>query len=111
MGETEELDMPPCDAGHMIGYLFDIGPTMAAGMGDGPITHGEIESFRRNTGIEFDAWESRTLRCLSAEYSNESHKATARDCPAPWADAPYAKPVTTIATERTRNALRALASL
>ena len=79
-----EPEMPPCHAPHMVGYLFEIGPTMAAGMGNGPITHGEIESWQRNTGITLDAWESRTLKRLSLEYLNESYKSEERDCPPPF---------------------------
>lgn len=100
-------DMPPCDAPHLLGYLFEIGPTLAAGMGEGPLTHGEIASWQANTGIELQAWEARLLRRLSIDYLNQSHKARARDCPPPWGDAP----VPNLKAERTRNALRALAKL
>lgn len=99
--------MPPCDAPHLVGYLFEIGPTLAAGMGEGPLTHGEIESWQRNTGIRLQSWEARLLKRLSIEYLNESSKARARDCPAPWGDAP----VPNLKAERTRDALRALAAL
>ena len=103
--------MPPCDAGYLLGVLFEIGPTVPAGMGAGPITHGEIDAWQRNTGIALSAWECRTLRRLSMDYLGESHKATARDCPAPWEDAPYVAPVLNVKAERTRDALRALATL
>lgn len=84
----EEPEMPPCDAQYVIGYLFEIGPTM----GEGPVTHGEIESWQRNTGIRLTTWEARILKRLSLEYLGESQQATERGRPAPWADAPYAKP-------------------
>lgn len=103
--------MPPCDAGYLVAYLFELGPTTPAGMDDGPISHGEIEAWQRNTGIELDAWECRTLKRLSIEYMSENRKATARDCPAPWLAAPYLKPLPSLAAERTRDALRALAKL
>ena len=81
LGDT--IEMPPCDGGYLVGYLFEVGPTM----GESPVTHTEIESWQRNTGIELNSWEARTVRSLSIAYMNESHKATKRDCPAPYAPA------------------------
>ena len=106
-GGMDEPDMPPCDALYLVGYLFEIGPTLPAGMGEGPLTHGEIASWQSNTGVRLESWEARLLRRLSLDYLNESYKARARDCPAPWGDAP----VPNLKAERTRNALRALATL
>lgn len=103
----EDPDMPPADALHLVGYLFEIGPTLPAGMGEGPLTHGEIASWQHNTGVRLQSWEARLVKRLSIEYLNESHKARARDCPAPWGDAP----VPNLKAEQTRIALRALANL
>lgn len=111
MTEADELEMPPCEALHLVGYLFEIGPTVAAGMGEGPLSHGEIDAFQRNTGIDLTAWEARTLRRLSQDYVAQSQKSTVRDCPAPWEAAPYSKPMSSLAAERTRSALRALSNL
>ncbi len=83
--------MPPCEALYLVGWLFEIGPTMAAGMGDGPLTHGEIESWQRNSGISLNAWEARTMKRMSLEYLVESRKASERGRPSPWVDAPYAR--------------------
>ena len=79
--------MPPCDALYLAGYLFEIGPVM----GDIPLTHSEIESWMRNTGLRLNTWEIRTLKRLSIDYLAESRKATESGCPAPWVDAPYLK--------------------
>lgn len=103
----EVPEMPPCDAPHLVAWLFEIGPTLPAGMSDGPITHGELANWQANTGITLHSWEARLLRRLSLDYLDQSHKARARDCPAPWGDAP----VPNLKVERTRNALRALAAL
>lgn len=100
-------EMPPCDAPHLVAWLFEIGPTQPAGMGEGPLTHGELASWQANTGITLQSWEARLLRRLSLDYLDQSHKARARDCPAPWGDAP----VPNLKAERTRDALRALAKL
>lgn len=111
MAETEELEMPPCDAQFLVGYLFEIGPTQGGGMGDAPLSHTEIEAFQRNTGIELDAWGARTLRRMSADYLAESQRAVAEDCPAPWQEAPYARPSRALVADRMRAATRALAEL
>jgi len=111
LAENEELAMPPCDAGHMIDYLFEIGPTQVAGMGEAPISHAEIEAWQRNTGIELNSWEARTLRKLSAEYLTESMNATQPQCPAPWRDAPYARPAPNLVALRMQKSLRELTKL
>jgi len=74
-GENYAPDMPPLDTDYLIGYLFEIGPTMAAGMGSGPITHEEILAWQELTGIELQPWEARFLRRLSLEYVSELHHA------------------------------------
>ena len=103
--------MPSIDCGYLVSYLFEIGPTMAAGMGSGPITHGEIESWQRITGIDLNPWDARTLRRLSIDYLSESQKATQMDCPAPWEQAPDVIEVPNVKVESMRSALRALSNL
>lgn len=76
-------DMPLCSAVHIIGYLYEIGPTESSGLGQSPISHSEIESWQNNTGIELNSWESRTIRQLSIIYSNECIAARDYSCPAP----------------------------
>jgi len=99
--------MPPLDGvAHLLGYLYELGPTMAAGMGAGPITYSEIRAWMESVGVDLQPWEVRILRRLSLIYLNESHKAEKRDCPAPWR-APDAKPPVTDA----QAAIRALANL
>jgi len=77
-------------AAYLLDFLWEIGPTLLAGMGTGPITFGEIRAWTELTGVELDPWEVRFLRRLSHEYLSESHNATKRGAPAPWraADAP-----------------------
>lgn len=77
--------MPPVDAaGYLIGHLFEIGPTLAAGMGAAPITHVEMRAWQDVTGIALQPWEIRILRRLSADYLDESHQAEKADYPPPW---------------------------
>ena len=52
LGDT--IEMPPCDCGYLVGYLFEVGPTM----GESPVTHTEIANWQRNTGIELNSWEA-----------------------------------------------------
>ncbi|MEG2030580.1 MAG: hypothetical protein RR376_08035 [Janthinobacterium sp.] len=88
------IEMPPLEWGdYLIGYLFEFGPTMAAGMGSGPLTGAEILAWQKLLGIEFDPWEARLLRRLSNEYVSESYLATKRDRPAPYGAPPVLKKV------------------
>lgn len=106
--EGIEHELPPCDAAYLADYLWEIGPSLPAGMGAGPITHSEIASWQHNTGIELNSWESRTLRKLSITYLNESHKAKDRKCPAPWGES---HAVTNLEAATLKNSIRALAEL
>jgi hypothetical protein len=98
--------MPPLDAEFIVEYLYDIGPTM----GDRAVSHQEIESWQKNTGIELDSWQARALHRLSVEHLVEALKARRRDCPPPWA-APDLPPVVSVKTEDLKQSLRALANL
>jgi hypothetical protein len=113
LADAEEPEMPPIeDAAHyLISYLFEIGPTLAAGMGNGPLTHAEIMAWQINTGIELQSWEARILKRLSNHYLAESQRATARDCPAPWADAPYVRPAPSRVAMEMQQSLMELAKL
>ncbi len=76
--------MPPVEVTYLLEIFFDIGPTMAAGMGAGPITHEEIRAWQSNTGVELQPWQVRTLRRMSFDYLSEAYRAEKADCPAPW---------------------------
>jgi hypothetical protein len=76
--------MPFVDAEHIIGYLFEIGPSVSGGMSQAPITHGEIAAWQANIGVELQPWEARFLRSLSIEYIGQSVKSEKPDCPAPY---------------------------
>ena len=78
-------EMPPVEtAQHLLGYLFEVGPSMPGGMSSVPITHQEIAAWCELTGITLGPWESRTLRRLSREYVGELNEATDPKRPAPW---------------------------
>lgn len=72
------------EAGYIVGYLYEIGPVMSAGMGPGPLTHTEMRAWQRNTGIRLQPWEARLLRRLSMDYLAESNRSTTRGCKPPW---------------------------
>jgi len=96
---------------HMIGYLYELGPTVAAGAGEGPITHAEIAAWQANTGIQLDGSEARLLRQLSLAYLSESHKATKPECEAPWAEATYVKPAANLVAQRMQASMLELMQL
>lgn len=100
-------EMPPIEgAGHLLEYLFEIGPTLAAGGAPGPITHDELRAWQSNTGIALTSWQSRTLHRLSRDYLAEYHQAGKANAPAPWR-VPDAVPQ----VSDTQAALRALSQL
>lgn len=79
--EDFEPSMPdPGNAEYLLGHLWTVGPTM----GEGAITSGELRDYQSNMGIRLSPWECKTLRRLSVDYLNESHRATKADCPPPF---------------------------
>ena len=93
-------------ADYLLAYLWEIGPTLAAGMGSGPITHQELFAWQANSGIELQPWETRVLRRLSIEYLIASQKAEKADCVAPWQPAAVDRAAV---TNRMLQSIRALA--
>lgn len=84
-GKDYSPDMPPIECGrHVLDRFWEVGPALSDGAGQYPLTHVELSKYQENTGIEFSEWESVTLVRLSKEYLGESHRATKRDCEAPW---------------------------
>lgn len=108
MGErADDLEYPRCDAAYVIQYLFDAGPVTFGGMGAAPLSHGEIEAWQRNTGIELTNWESGMLRDLSKVYISMSEEAKRPSCPAPWRPDPIEEtPREVDVVKRVRDALR-----
>lgn len=86
-----DVRMPECEAMYLVGYLYEVGPAMAGGMGEVPLSHTELRSWQENTGIELESWEVRAMSRLSKEYLSESSKATKHDAPAPWPEGDYSK--------------------
>ena len=72
--DTYSPEMPPVEAmGHLLGALFEVGPSMLAGSGYGPVSEQELEAWQRNQGVRLTAWESRAVRRLSKDYLDELH--------------------------------------
>ena len=109
--EHEQLDMPECEAMYLVGYLFEVGPTLPNGVGDAPLTHTEIEAWQRNTGIELQSWEARVIHASSLAYLSESQHATKPDAEAPWADAPYLKQQSNLVALRMQQAMVEMSNL
>lgn len=77
--------MPPLAAGrYLLAYLWEIGPTLSGGMGDGPITHGEIAAWQSNMGIDLQPWEAALLRRLSLDHLCQSQLSTDPNCKPPF---------------------------
>lgn len=104
--------MPPVEgAEYLLGYLWEIGPTMAAGGYPGPITHEEIKAWTELTGAELEAWEVRFIRRLSGEYLSESQRAEKADCPEPLRESAGFAPDLSAVAKSMQQALKELAKL
>ncbi len=101
-------ELPRVDgAAYLVAYLWDIGPTMVAGMGLGPLTHEEIRAWQSNTGVPLQPWETRILRQLSMDYIVEMRDAEKPSCPAPWNSAPSVADLSSVA-DRMLQSIRAM---
>lgn len=78
--------MPDNPLPYIVTWLLEVGPTVPAGMGSGPIGWRDIEAWSALTGTGIQPWEARLLRRLSGDFLSQSHKAEKPDCPAPWVD-------------------------
>lgn len=100
-----EIEFPPCDALHILVYLFELGITE----GDKPLSHAELKAWMDNTGVELQAYEARFLKRLSETYLAESQKATEQNAQTAWEDAPPQMSAAYLAAQRTRENIRKLA--
>lgn len=83
--DEDPIELPPLDCcEYLLGYLYEIGPTMAAGMGEAPLSNLELFAWQANIGIQLAPWELRFLRGLSHEYLAQSQKSEDPACPAPF---------------------------
>lgn len=79
------IDMPELECGdYLIKHLFDVGPTLAGGMSNGPLTYSEIEAWQRVSGIQLLPWEAALLKRMSGEYLAESSAAAESARPPPY---------------------------
>ena len=83
--EDDPLEIPEVDRGqYILGYLYEVGPTMHSAFGEGPLTHTEIRDWQSNIGLALSPWEIRTLRRLSFDYLIQAQRAARPDCPPPY---------------------------
>lgn len=61
----------PPESNYLLEMLFEVGPVMPVGMGNGAITEQELRAFQDNQGISLTWWECSILRMLSREYANQ----------------------------------------
>lgn len=81
-----EAQLPELQAGeHLVGYLFEAGPTSPAGMGSAALAWAELQAWQSQVGIELESWEVRTLRRLSGDFAAEARRAEAPDAASPLA--------------------------
>lgn len=100
--------MPPVSVGHLILYLWELGPILADGMGSKPISHAELLAWSELTGIELQPWEARFIIRLSQDYLMESRRAEKPDCPSPWITAAVTQEQRDAVSRQVQSSLRAL---
>lgn len=98
------VEFPDCDASYILDYLFEIGLTL----GESPLTHSEIESYQRNTGIELQPFEVRFIKRLSETYLSASQKMKSVNAETPWEDCPPQMSAKYINSQRSRESIRNL---
>lgn len=75
------LDLPkvPQAAEHLIGYLFEVGPTV----GEHAVTFTEIRNWSEATGTALNEFQATMLKTLSREFLSMKIEAAQDSCPAP----------------------------
>lgn len=63
---------------------MQVGPTVPAGMGDGPITDLDLFAWQSNQGVRLRGWECQAIRQLSREWCAMAVKAKEKTCPQPY---------------------------
>lgn len=76
--------LPDNPAPYLTGWLFDIGPSMAAGPGEAPLSLAYVQQELSVLGVDVLPWEAKLLRRLSIDYIDQRQKARKPSCPAPY---------------------------
>lgn len=83
----DAIPLPEVAFTYLTDWLFEIGPVVSGGMGDGPVGYRDIAAWQDITGVIVQPWEARTIRRLSQAYLAGLRKAEAHDCPMPYVGA------------------------
>lgn len=103
--------MPEIDGAYLVGYLWEMGPTEAAGDRQTILSHEEILAWQELIGIKLDPWEVRCVRRLSADYLSELHRAEKPGCPEPVRPEDQSGPDLIIVAKNLQQTLKELAKL
>lgn len=76
--------LPPVAHRHLIAWWLEIGPTVMAGMGEGPIGWQEIAAWQRLTANQLEPWEAQAIRQMSRDFIMQQHEARKAACPTPY---------------------------
>ena len=100
--------MPANPAPYLVDWLFEIGPSVPAGMSMAAIGWRDLDAWQALSGVALLPWEAKLLRQLSAAWVAESERACKPDCPAPWTPRADTTANRTAVARDLRNAFRAL---
>ena len=77
--------LPPIAHRYLVQWWLEIGPTVMAGMGEGPVSFADISAWQQVTGNMLEPWEAKAIRHLSREFLSQQHEARKPFCPSPAA--------------------------
>lgn len=76
--------LPHNPAPYLTDWLFEIGPSIASGMGESPIGFRDLAAWQEIMGAELLPWEARVLIRLSDSWLAERQRARKADALAPY---------------------------
>ena len=77
--------LPPITHRYLVQWWLEIGPTVMAGMREGPVGFSEIAAWQQLTGNMLAPWEAQAIRRISREFLSQQHEARKPFCPSPSA--------------------------
>lgn len=82
----EQPLLPPVSHRYLIAWWLEIGPTVMAGMGEGPIGWTDIAAWQQLAAMELEPWEAQAIRSLSRAFLSQQHEARKPTCAAPFSE-------------------------
>lgn len=82
---NDPLPLPEIACPELADFLLSVGPTMAGGMGEVPLTAQELGEWSDRTFTQLTAWEFESILKASSAYASEKYAAKDAGRAAPYA--------------------------